>query len=378
MPLRSALLVACVPALLAGCDGLGEPEADDLDAMGMALAGGPGDGGDSDPPPPNVPIPPALHRLQPKGFWLIDPAEGSAARSSLVDGIWRWPVWHDLKPATLVHFIWVAQTAQTAANVAAMADRDSGWTVELRVNGSKLRRDGDTTWEFYTSKGTGPTAFGCPDGKTCLGTSVKIDAIWFKARPWQVDLTYRSPRAGAESTTVSMTATTNPSGSAQHSYFGGALMPTFRHSNCSTCHSLGSAEVLVAQHGPWSGGVQVVPVATPSGHRLTCAYSCHDVTDVVPGETFDETEWMTPAFDQGLDFSVRTSAQICAKLKQRLPTADAVIQHFTEDARIAWAVHDGEKPFGLGGETAWPHSYDDFAANVYAWVGGGMPCPAGP
>jgi hypothetical protein len=178
-------------------------------------------------------------------------------------------------------------------------------------------------------------------------------------------------------TVVTGKATTHPT-SAQHSYFAGALIPTFRHSNCSTCHSLGSEAVLAAEHGPWSSAVQVVPEATPHGTLLTCEFTCHDVADVVPGETFTQTEWMAPAFDQGLNFSTRTDAQICAKLKQRLPTGDAVLEHFLEDARIAWAVEDGDKPFGIAGPSAWPNSYQDLAANVSAWVASGMPCPPGP
>jgi hypothetical protein len=173
---------------------------------------------------------------------------------------------------------------------------------------------------------------------------------------------------------VKGTATTHPL-SAQHSYFVGALIPTFRHSNCSNCHSLGSEAALAADHGAYSSAVHVVPEQTPHGTRLTCEFTCHDVEHVVPGETFDEIEWMAPAFDQGLDFSTRTDAQICTKLKQRLPTADAVLAHFLEDARIAWAVEDGDKPFGIVGPSAWPHSYQELAANVSAWVASGMPCP---
>ena len=48
---------------------------------------------------------------------------------------------------------------------------------------------------------------------------------------------------------------------------------------------------------------------------------------------------------------------------------------FLEDARIAWAVEDGDKPFGIAGPSAWPHSYQELAANVSAWVASGMPCP---
>src|SRR5262245_56243124 len=113
---------------------------------------------------------------------------------------------------------------------------------------------------------------------------------------------------------------------------------------------------------------------------MTCGSGCHGgiVTsyNLVPGEVFTETEWMTPGFDQGINWSTMTTPhQICTKVRQRLVTSAQLQEHFFEDARIAWAVHSGRVPFGNTLPTAPPHDYFMWKNTVYWWILAGAPCP---
>jgi hypothetical protein len=363
--------ISFAACLAASCVALDDSELDDVgESESELLFDGTGDSDTSQlrSIDPGLFLPPISSR----GFWMIDFVDSSVKRAWKDGTVWRWPLAHDLRP-TYVHMTWAPNTTSWSSQVPYMAVFNGTYTVELWINGVRLTRAADgTSGDFYTSITTS-TTLGCPSGMTCLGTSVNAKKFLSFARPWNVKLVYRSNRYGAATYTATATFDGNPS---PYSYFKVKLIPTFRHANCTTCHALSTETLLEQQHGTYAGAVSVDLHQGPNGSQLRCFNGCHDVASVVSGETFNETVWMAPGADQDINFNLKTDSQICAKVKQRLPTDDAKLEHFLEDARIAWAVHSGALPLGVpGGSKAPPYSFWDFQDIVVPWIAGGSPCP---
>jgi hypothetical protein len=250
----------------------------------------------------------------------------------------------------------------------------SGYLRRVRLEGSLLTPGVDgTAGDYYFSSGTG---FMCPAGKTCLWITIQGDRLFQDEPTWDVKLELaKKPYIG---TTADWKVITNYiQATLDKSYFQDKLFPTFYHDRCSTCHSLGDKPTLVQRHGTLLTEGQISVTATPNGSQLRCGSGCHQgIIYAVPGETFSETEWMTPGFDQGINFSQLTAQQICNKVVSRLPTAADQRTHFFEDARIAWAVHSGVLPLNHGTlPTAPPNDFHAFKNMINWWIDSGAPCP---
>jgi hypothetical protein len=122
----------------------------------------------------------------------------------------------------------------------------------------------------------------------------------------------------------------------------------FQSQRCMHCHSLGSKDLLIAHHvnngiGGLTPSYVIETEVPPNGTQLRCADTsgCHAGLTAysVPGKTFIQNEWMTPKFDQGIDWTGNTAYRICQKIKSRLTTPEKMKTHFFEDARIGWAVN---------------------------------------
>src|SRR4029434_8700993 len=83
-------------------------------------------------------------------------------------------------------------------------------------------------------------------------------------------------------------------------------------------------------------------------------YNCHDGglgnpgTSLVlswAGGAFTETKWKAPYVDLDLDWRNKTAPEICARVKENLPTHELRHKHFHEDARLSWAIQE-PKIFG--------------------------------
>jgi len=159
-------------------------------------------------------------------------------------------------------------------------------------------------------------------------------------------------------------------------YFAEQIGPIFQSERCSTCHALGSKSMLVGQHHGLIAASDITETATPRGTQMRCGSGCHvSIASSVPGETFDETEWMVPSFDMGIDWTGKSVSDICVTVKTHLPTAAAQEKHFFEDARIAWAVHSGVLPNGTQKPKAPPGNFAAFKVLMEAWIQDGSPCP---
>src|SRR5262245_1866591 len=306
-------------------------------------------------------------------LWMTEPASQLLVSGWLnASGRIVYPGAYDLVP-TWVHLKWTYQSnsALTAADIHDIVN-GNGWAMELWLNGEKLTRGPNglsPSTDYYGSSGS------CGQfGGTCVTWNIRGTVMPPAPGPYSIDLVYwelapyRTPKQHVYSY-----ADPNPD---RMTYFGDQLVPTFRHTNCTTCHSLVSKQSLVDQHHGLLDMSWIYETPTPRGTQLRCLVACHNVSDVVPGEVFGEIEWMAPAFDMGIDFSQKTNAQICQTVKMKLPTAAALSQHFLDDARIAWAVNSGQLPLAYGNKgTAPPNSYAAFVDIISAWVSHGAPCP---
>jgi Cu/Ag efflux protein CusF len=141
------------------------------------------------------------------------------------------------------------------------------------------------------------------------------------------------------------------------------LYPAFRHPRCTNCHDMGSGEAIIARH--LAGSVGVETFVQPQ-NNFPCS-NCHK-----PPEASD---WRSPFFSQGIQWSTMGARQICLTVKDKLPTAQQTSDHFHLDPRVRWALSSGVTPYGKHLETAPPGDMDKFLAIVDDWIAAGRPCP---
>jgi len=68
-----------------------------------------------------------------------------------------------------------------------------------------------------------------------------------------------------------------------------------------------------------------------------------------------------------VDWRAMTRSAICRRVRQNLPNHSIRMQHFTEDARLYWAI---EAPFVLGEKlepTAYPGDFENFLNRIFWW-----------
>jgi hypothetical protein len=174
----------------------------------------------------------------------------------------------------------------------------------------------------------------------------------------------------------------HPHPSGDQSWFAVTLLETFHHPRCADCHAFGSAAALAAHHG-YSDVEAFVDQTNlhlepstyvPARHVIACN-SCHIVPGVDNhGNPFHELEWITPHPDLDIDWGQKNAAQICARVKQNLPTKELRDEHFHADGRLFWAIENPIVP-GPSLSPAPPNDFDDFLRRVDMWNQFGAPCP---
>jgi hypothetical protein len=331
--------------------------------------------------------------------WYWD-TYGNIARVELANsGVVNLPTYtYQPFPHGWLHLVWAVPALGThdIDNIALAAN----WQVGLSINGVKLQRylNGLPKDGFYVTDDSNSSTYGCPTNVPCLGTSVAGDDLGV-ASPWNLNLLYELNAGGqiTNVTQVQATVTTTPIPLPPEDYFGYYMLPIFRDPRCSTCHSLGDDQAINTQHfgladGYLRTGSVLNQAGTGPGHVLDCTNSCHFSRSgntpgnippgIVPGVTLGlndttglQLRWLTPAFDEGLNWSTMTPHQICTTVLRNLPTKSAVAQHFSEDGRVAWAVNDGELPNDTVLPTAYPHSYAALQSVVTGWIASNMVCP---
>lgn len=337
-------------------------------------------GGTPIPVPTSVPpiSPTSLAPLSLTGFGYYDRITMLTRVTLPVSGHLTWPEIYDIAPPT-VHFMWKAQATFASSEIAKLAV-ENGYVLQVSLNGRVLTNThaGANLGDFYTWVSPGGE-YGCPVGVTCLGVSVKQDALPM-AVPWNLQVDFWQQPALRGSAPRSSLGHVLPS-PVTKSYFLDKIAPTFQSERCMHCHALGSVDLLMAHHDKFNVGFApgyVIETAVPpNGTRLRCAAisGCHTVQNSVPGKVFTETEWMVPKFDQGIDWTGKTPAFICLKVRSRLSTPDKMKQHFFDDGRIGWALQSAITPDSVQHAKAPPGNYADFVMLMTPWIDGGQECP---
>ncbi len=205
-------------------------------------------------------VPLALAPLSLVGFEFVDRITNTTTDIARVNGHLTWPSPYDITPSR-VHFLWAPQGDFPAADIPKLAARN-GYALDVYLNGKKLV-DAQTSAlpsDFYTT--VFPGGPGCPVGVSCLGVSVAGAALPGFGDMWTLQLVVSKTGYRGSSQTVVGYVAANPNPT---SY----LPPN---------------------------GTQLRCADTSGCHAGLTAYS-------VPGKTFLQNEWMTPKFDQGIDWT---------------------------------------------------------------------------
>jgi hypothetical protein len=330
------------------------------------------------------PIGPAVNQMWPVGLiglWMYDPEVPQVRKASKSSGKWYWPGHYDLYPK-LIHLTWgiVPVLAMDIPKIIAK----QGYSFELRLNGVLLQQGANAlSGDFYASHITnGGDPFACPQGTTCLGTTI-LKTKWVSVPPpWTVELSYWKKFKIGENPPKKLKAigVIYPNGTTGQSYFTHELYPTFQHERCQSCHALGSIDALVQHHHHMNFYPSyVLNVQGLLGMNLGCNGGCHtmkEITQPVPNVVFHDSEWKTPRFDMGIDWRGKSAHYICQKVTSSLTTPKMLRDHFFHDARIAWALESGVTPAPKGGRLPKaPPGYDGLQRRIEAWIRADVPCP---
>ncbi|MEJ2231209.1 MAG: hypothetical protein P8X46_08515, partial [Nitrospirales bacterium] len=300
-------------------------------------------------------------------------------------GKWYWPGSYDLYPG-LVHLTWEPRVLTSSELPKVISQQ--GYGFELRLNGKLLHQGADaSSGDFYAYqiKTDAPLLYSCPQGKTCLGTTILKSAWRSVTAPWTVELSYWkkvtiSEVGGKQSPNkIKAKGVIYPNRTTGKSYFEHRLYPIFQHDRCKSCHALGSKDALVERHHGLLSADIIQEGQGLLGMNLGCGGGCHVfvASQPVPGVAFHDSEWKTPGFDMGIDWRGKSAVYICQKVTSSLTTSKMLRDHFFHDARIAWAVHSGELPPMVGGRLskAPPGDYYRFKKLINSWIRAGVPCP---
>jgi hypothetical protein len=363
MPRFSWIVIAALLSADCGGDPSAVPTGTEASPL-LVGGGGTGTGGSAPPP---VYLPPYLSFVD---WWSIDPWTGLIDNTDLVNGSWQSTYPYTDAPPSYIHLVYAPAGAMTDDAVKAINTSN----IYLIVNNHEIYPPLSGYSGFQVSYYTNASYGNCPSGRTCLGVDVAAREITHLPPPWTVWIEYWNKSANAWQILTTVVYA-NPSA---QPYFSANVAPTFQSGPCVTCHSMNTAQKVVdhhQQHGVPMGIGNVVAKAGHFGTVLGCLSNCHDVSNVIPGVLFTDTEWMTPAATQGTDWQFMSAQDICAKVKANLPTATDQTNHLFHDARIAWAVDSGVLPFGIVVPKAYPYSYNDFQHEITIWTNSASPCP---
>lgn len=334
----------------------------------------------------------------------------------------QFPVAYDLLPFS-IQLLWQSSTL-TQQEIEAIVLED-GYALEVRVNGQKLF-GGPPPWQsaggfllpnetlpgqgyYAASMPGGPSPHGCPTGRNCLATGILAHtALANVPKPWTFEIRVEKRELlpvpiviGVDELGNQVIAThfdkqiaqaarvvvANPDTGGE-TWFEAALLRSFKHPRCSTCHSFETRENLAKHHvgnalEAWLGfiystNMQLHPSLYVPGAKVMTCDNCH--TPILAqqdsnGVPFVELEWRAPHYSLDVNWSEKTAAEICARVKANLPTWHLRHEHFHGDSRLFWAITDGSVPGGGDKGTAPPHDWDEFLRRVDLWNDFGTPCP---
>lgn len=337
-----------------------------------------------------VGVGPAVKSIWPVGLvglWMYDLAVHQVKKVQKSSGKWYWPGLYDLYPK-LVHLTWGILPVH-AGEIPKIISKQ-GYGFEVRLNGTLLQPEGPTAYsgDFRASHITDNSDyFGCPQGMTCLGTTI-FNTKWASVTPpWIVEISYwkkiqKSVAGDKKPQKLKVSEVIYPNQTTSESYFEHLIYPIFQHDRCTSCHALGSKNALVQRHNGIISATIIQEVPGLLGMNLGCGGGCHkthitEATQPVPGVVFHDSEWKTPRFDMGIDWRGKTAKYICQKVTSSLTSVEMLRAHFFHDARIAWAVHSGVMPPPNPGvlPKAPPGDYYKFKKLIDAWIKGDVPCP---
>jgi CSLREA domain-containing protein len=311
-----------------------------------------------------------------------------------------WPIVHDLLPRKV--WLYFETDDFTTQEVTDMVEED-GYFLGLYLNGTLLRKGpiesaggGHGVTDFSVVRL--PTSM-CTVGMRCIAIEVFFrDSLPGASPPWVFELRIEQLQPLAIPQVVGIDEFGNPIVATEEavvinrsfksftanatnatSWFVEAMEPTFRSDRCVTCHAFGTIAAVEAHHASQGvstfGDAHLVPsLFVPGGHVISCS-NCHWMPLTRPdGGAFNEIEWRVPHLDLDVDWSSKTAAQVCARVKANLP--DKVLRHlhFHGDARLFWAqevVASAPNPL----PKAAPMDYAEFLRRFDAWNLGGAPCP---
>lgn len=151
--------------------------------------------------------------------------------------------------------------------------------------------------------------------------------------------------------------------------FSTHLHAKFHHSACLTCHQFFTRNIA-------GTGKRGIGWTHHIANKNRNCVECH--TAEVTGFKHAE-EWFA---DPNIDYSGMGPKETCEFVKTTLngkySTQEMMLKHLLTDPRILWAIEGGqEKVGGLPGgkkRELIPGNFDEWRAQVTAWVGGGMKC----
>ena len=167
------------------------------------------------------------------------------------------------------------------------------------------------------------------------------------------------------------------------SYYASTLHPIFSHPRCTTCHTLGTRQAIVAMHQDrlGEGSYPDSPDAIP--HNPSFCGSCHNADGSGHTDVDLNNEWFSPAAVQGLNWKGWDASRVCRKVTGPFTNKVGVVgppvdlnHHFHDDPRITWAVISGWVPFSRP-DLAVPmkNNLQGWLNKVDPWVSAGAPCP---
>jgi hypothetical protein len=155
-----------------------------------------------------------------------------------------------------------------------------------------------------------------------------------------------------------------------------AVRGVLQHPRCQNCHPQDDMPLQGddsrphaqnVQRGPEGRGMVGLECVTCHGPgNLPASYGVH----VPPGVA---TGWRMPKPEQRLVFVGRSSAELCAQIKDPARNGGldaAALRHHLDDPLVAWGWDPGV------GRAPIPMARDAFLASWEAWTAAGAPCPA--
>lgn len=159
------------------------------------------------------------------------------------------------------------------------------------------------------------------------------------------------------------------------SFFADYIYPTFQHSRCQDCHSMGTGAAIVAQHknAPYSIDLyQYMQASQIQPDKTEGCAGCHGADPSLGPKSL---EWKSPSALKGIDWRSKSAKQICQTVLSKLPAGDQVHAHFNEDPRIEWALSSGWVPMGFAQLSTAPPGFTKFLKRIDKWIAAGLPCP---